>query len=51
MWADTAYALDSWCITPYKKPRANLDENKIFNYFLSRVRRAVTSFLVEHGAD
>ena len=38
MWADSAYALDSWCITPYKKPLAALPENKTFNYHLSRVR-------------
>jgi DDE superfamily endonuclease len=37
MWADSAYALDSWCITPYKKPHAALDENRTFNYYLSRV--------------
>ena len=38
MWADSAYALDSWCITPYKRPLAALPENKTFNYHLSRVR-------------
>ena len=37
LWADSAYALDSWCITPYKKPLSNLAENKTFNYHLSRV--------------
>ena len=37
MWADSAYALDRWCITPYKRPLAALPENKTFNYHLSRV--------------
>jgi hypothetical protein len=37
MWADSAYALDRWCITPYKRPHAALPENKTFNYHLSRV--------------
>lgn len=38
MWADSAYALDRWCITPYKKPHTALPENRTFNYHLSRVR-------------
>ena len=37
IWADSAYALDSWCVTPYKKPLSNRPENKKFNYHLSRV--------------
>ncbi|KJA13254.1 hypothetical protein HYPSUDRAFT_115878, partial [Hypholoma sublateritium FD-334 SS-4] len=38
IWADSAYALDEWCVTPYKKPLGNLPENKIFNYHLLQVR-------------
>ncbi|KAF8816375.1 hypothetical protein BYT27DRAFT_7077648 [Phlegmacium glaucopus] len=37
IWADSAYALDSWCVTPYKKPLSTWPENKKFNYHLSRV--------------
>src|ERR1700678_2531651 len=44
MWADSAYALDSWCITPYKRPHAALPENKTFNYHLSRVCSNFHSF-------
>ena len=38
IWADSAYALNSWCVTPYRKPLSALAENKVFNYHLSRVR-------------
>ena len=44
MWADSAYALDSWCITPYKRPHAALPENKTFSYHLSWVRSSFHSF-------
>ncbi|KAF8220391.1 hypothetical protein L208DRAFT_1333976, partial [Tricholoma matsutake] len=26
-----------WCVTPYKKPAANIPENKTFNYWVSHV--------------
>jgi len=38
LWADSAYALLDWCITPYKEPEASERLNKQFNYHLSRVR-------------
>ena len=44
MWADSAYTLDSWCITPFKRPHAALPENKTFNYHLSQVRSSFHSF-------
>src|ERR1700678_321719 len=37
MWEDSAYALDRWCITLYKRPHAALPENKTSNYHLSWV--------------
>ena len=37
IWANSAYGLDTWCITPYKKPQSNTRENTKFNYHLSRV--------------
>ena len=44
MWVDSAYALDSWCIAPYKRPHTALPENKTFNYHLSWVRSSFHSF-------
>ena len=44
MWADSVYALDSWCITPYKRPHTALPENKTFNYHLSQVHSSFHSF-------
>ncbi|KAF7328200.1 DDE Tnp4 domain-containing protein [Mycena venus] len=38
MWADSAYGLDWWCVTPYKRPASLQPNNKTFNYHLSRVR-------------
>ncbi|KJA13569.1 hypothetical protein HYPSUDRAFT_119452, partial [Hypholoma sublateritium FD-334 SS-4] len=38
LWADSAYALDSWCVTPFKKPLSTIPDNAKFNYHLSRVR-------------
>ena len=49
MWADSAYALDSWCITPYKRPHAALPENKTFNYHLSQVHSSFHSFQNSSG--
>jgi hypothetical protein len=37
IWADSAYGLDWWCQTPYKKPASLQADNKTFNYHLSRV--------------
>jgi hypothetical protein len=37
IWADSAYGLDWWCVTPYKKPASLQPNNKTFNYHLSRV--------------
>ena len=40
VWADAAYLVDTWCITPFKKPvggELSLDQ-KTFNYYLSKVR-------------
>src|SRR5271154_5630484 len=37
LWADSAYALLDWCITPYKEPEASECLNKQFNYHLSSV--------------
>jgi hypothetical protein len=34
IWADSTYTLDSWCITPYRKPHTTLAENSTFNYYL-----------------
>ncbi|KAF9502760.1 hypothetical protein BS47DRAFT_1284980, partial [Hydnum rufescens UP504] len=38
MWADSGYALQPWCVVPFKKPLNQRPENKTFNYYLSRVR-------------
>ncbi|KAF8240937.1 hypothetical protein L208DRAFT_1035953, partial [Tricholoma matsutake] len=37
IWADSAYPIEAWCVTPYKKPAANIPENKTFNYWVSHV--------------
>ena len=37
IWADSAYPIEAWCVTPYKKPAANIPENKEFNYWVSHV--------------
>jgi hypothetical protein len=40
LWADSAYAVDSWCIAPFKRPaRGELTpDQRTFNYYLSKVR-------------
>lgn len=38
IWADSAYPSRRWCVAPYKKPAANIAENKTFNRWVSRVR-------------
>ncbi|KAF9260898.1 hypothetical protein L218DRAFT_974149 [Marasmius fiardii PR-910] len=30
--ADSAYPVEVWCVTPYKKPASNIHENANFNY-------------------
>lgn len=37
IWANSAYPVETWCVTPYKKPASNIPENRVFNYWLSRV--------------
>jgi len=39
IWADSAYSLEPWCITPIKKPRNGVltAQQKKFNYALSKV--------------
>lgn len=37
IWADSAYPLLDWCITPYKEPDVSEPSNAQFNYHLSRV--------------
>jgi DDE superfamily endonuclease len=37
VWADSAYALQPWCIIPYKKPHSLIQNNETFNYYLSKV--------------
>ena len=41
IWADSAYGLDTWCLTPYKKPQSNTRENTKFNYHLSQVSNMI----------
>ncbi|PPQ83037.1 hypothetical protein CVT25_005279 [Psilocybe cyanescens] len=38
IWADSAYPIEAWCVTPYKKPASNVPENKTFNFWVSHVR-------------
>ncbi|GLB38048.1 putative DDE superfamily endonuclease [Lyophyllum shimeji] len=38
IWADSAYPIEAWCVTPYKKPASYVPENKQFNYWVSHVR-------------
>ena len=37
LWADSAYTIQPWVVTPYKQPSLRT-ENKIFNYYVSKVR-------------
>lgn len=46
MWADSAYGLEDWCITPFKRPLSDLQENKTFNYHLSRVGVSLTITMI-----
>ncbi|KAJ3531949.1 hypothetical protein NMY22_g7953 [Coprinellus aureogranulatus] len=38
IWADSAYPIEAWCITPYKKPAALIPENRTFNFWVSHIR-------------
>ncbi|KAF8227500.1 hypothetical protein L208DRAFT_1013916, partial [Tricholoma matsutake] len=31
IWADLAYPINTWIVTPYKKPEHDIPENEIFN--------------------
>lgn len=44
MWADSAYGLDWWCVTPYKKPASLQANNRTFNYHLSRVSHVLSTY-------
>lgn len=37
IWADSAYPIEAWCVTPYKKPASNISDNKTFNFWVSHV--------------
>jgi hypothetical protein len=42
MWADSAYAPETWSVAPFKKPvngQLTADQ-KTYNYWVSKVRRA-----------
>ncbi|KIJ28342.1 hypothetical protein M422DRAFT_140947, partial [Sphaerobolus stellatus SS14] len=38
LWVDSAYPVETWCVTPYKRPAADIEENKAYSYWVSRVR-------------
>ncbi|KAF9514843.1 hypothetical protein BS47DRAFT_1258617, partial [Hydnum rufescens UP504] len=38
VWADSAYSLRNWCITPYHRPEHNIPVNRKFNYHMACVR-------------
>jgi hypothetical protein len=38
VWADSAYPVDVWIVSPYKKPERDLPDNEEFNKHVSRVR-------------
>ena len=38
IWADSAYTLQTWVVTPYKRSWSLQTENRIFNYHVSKVR-------------
>jgi hypothetical protein len=45
IWADSAYPIEAWCVTPYKKPAANIPENKTFNFWVSHVSLSVLGWM------
>ncbi|KAF8220343.1 hypothetical protein L208DRAFT_1127843, partial [Tricholoma matsutake] len=38
VWADSAYPVDTWIVSPYKKPERDIPEDEEFNKHVSRVR-------------
>ncbi|KAF8574843.1 hypothetical protein K439DRAFT_1371423, partial [Ramaria rubella] len=38
IWADSAYPVQPWCVSPYKRLAADRWENKTFNFWVSHVR-------------
>ena len=51
VWADSAYLVDVWVVSPYKKPERDLPDNNEFNKHVSRVRihsEHVIGFLKGH---
>jgi hypothetical protein len=38
VWADSAYPVDVWIVSPYKKPERDHPDNEEFNKHVSRVR-------------
>ncbi|KIM77327.1 hypothetical protein PILCRDRAFT_76885 [Piloderma croceum F 1598] len=38
VWADLAYPLETWVVSPYKKPERDIPKNEEFNNHLSMVR-------------
>ncbi|KDQ52058.1 hypothetical protein JAAARDRAFT_91379, partial [Jaapia argillacea MUCL 33604] len=38
IWADSAYPLATWMVSPYKKPERDLPNNEVFNNHVSMVR-------------
>ena len=47
LWADSAYGLASWCVTPYKRPLSLIPDNRQFNYHLSRVSSCCIYFIYD----
>jgi hypothetical protein len=37
-WADSGYPIEPWLITPYTMPASAENDNKMFNYYFSRIR-------------
>ncbi|KAF8579124.1 hypothetical protein K439DRAFT_1360336 [Ramaria rubella] len=37
IWADSAYPVQPWCVSPYKRLAADHQENKTFNFWVSHV--------------
>ncbi|KXN89018.1 hypothetical protein AN958_06426, partial [Leucoagaricus sp. SymC.cos] len=37
IWANPAYPVEAWCVTPYKKLTSNVHDNKFFNFWVSHI--------------
>ncbi|KXN80887.1 hypothetical protein AN958_06943 [Leucoagaricus sp. SymC.cos] len=37
IWANSAYPIEAWCVTSYKKPASNVCKNMFFNFWVSNV--------------